>query len=272
MSDKWAKVFAIELELLFFAVLAVIAKIYIPPIPLQLFPFLLGIASFRVGRAISYNGIFEWLRLLCGIEATPDSSGAGLSNNLSESCSGVRRVLAELLCCPICSATWGVAALLLLHSFLPAFGRAAIYAFSAAGLAEIIHWISEHYEWSGRYLREESGSHWLAKNGHELQGWAMRSRSEVKLSGQGGEPLKRSAGLSVGDFVAILDNDPYPWASGKVGIVKGSQIGKETGRTIYTVLVTYKTGNLGRIIYLYQDDMEKVVTAPHSTVHEYGEG
>lgn len=122
----------------------------------------LGFACFRVGRALSFNGVFVWLRDMVEIKATPDSSGAGDSNNPYGK--GPLYVIGELLCCPICSATWGGAGLLLAYALVPHFGNGMILLLGAAGIAEVLHWGSESFEWAGRYYREESGSHWLFKN------------------------------------------------------------------------------------------------------------
>lgn len=74
------------------------------------------------------------------------------------------RVLGELVCCPICSGTWVGAVLLLMYSLTPPFGTALIYALAAAGIAEILEWVSEYYSWRGRAAREEAGTQWIYKN------------------------------------------------------------------------------------------------------------
>lgn len=137
----------------------------LPLLPPWAFYPLLILACFRVGRALSFNGVFVWLRDACKVKATPDSSGAGDSNNPCGK--GPMYVIGELLCCPICSATWGGAGLLLVLALDQGLGNAMIMLLGAAGGAEVLHWLSERLEWSGRYYREEAGSHWLAKNGVE---------------------------------------------------------------------------------------------------------
>lgn len=134
----------------------------LPEVPPAVFWVLLGLAAYRGGRAVSFNLIFKWLRDLLGVAETPDSSGAGNSNNATGH--GPKYILAELVCCPICSATWVAMTLIAIYSIHETFGLALIYGLGAAGVAEILTWMSEHYEWSGRESREASGSYWLEKN------------------------------------------------------------------------------------------------------------
>lgn len=134
----------------------------LPGISAGMFWVVLGLAAYRLGRAISYNLIFKWLRDGLGVDETPDSSGAGNSNNATGK--GVRRIFAELVCCPICSSTWAALILLAVYTAIPAFGLVLLYALAAAGVAEIATWVSEYFEWGGRQAREVSGSYWLAKN------------------------------------------------------------------------------------------------------------
>jgi len=135
----------------------------LPVIPSGALLFVLvGIAAFRVGRAVSFNMVFLWLRDLLGIEAEPDSSGAGDSNVPKGE--GPRRILAELVCCPICSGTWAAIILIGIYAVSSGLGSVFIYAFAAAGFAEVLHWSSEFFEWKGRSAREDAGTAWIAKN------------------------------------------------------------------------------------------------------------
>src|SRR5688572_29367001 len=73
------------------------------------FDFLmLGMATFRIGRIVSYDQVLRPLRE--PFTATrPDESGAG-DTTVPEG-TGVQRAVGELIASPICSGTW-VAALL----------------------------------------------------------------------------------------------------------------------------------------------------------------
>lgn len=138
----------------------------LPPIPDAVFFVLLGLAAFRGGRAIAYNLIFLWLRDLFGVREVDDSSGAGKSNEATGH--GVRRVLGELVCCPVCSATWVGLGLLVIYALYRPLGEILIYALGAAGLGEVVEWLAEFLFWRGRQAREESGSYWMLKNNPEL--------------------------------------------------------------------------------------------------------
>lgn len=151
------------LEGIFFLAAALAAWLgRLPSLPDALFIPALGLAAFRGGRAIAHNYIFKWLRDLAGVVETPDSSGAGNSNQAAGR--GPRRVISELLCCPICAGTWVGMALLLIYSAWPAFALVLIYALAAAGAAEVLEWVSEYASWRGRAAREEAGTQWLRKN------------------------------------------------------------------------------------------------------------
>ena len=161
---KTEKTTLVVLDLAFLSVAGVAAYMgRLPEIPAGLFWVLLGFAAFRAGRSVSDNLIFKWLRDLLGVIESADSSGAGNSNEPGKE-PGVTRILSELVCCPICSGTWAAVTLLLAYAVIPAYGRALIYALGAAGLAELINWMSEYFSWGGRASREVAGSYWLEKN------------------------------------------------------------------------------------------------------------
>lgn len=116
----------------------------------------LGLASFRLGRAVSFNMIFLWLRQAVDIVEAPDSSGQGANNQATGV--GLKYVLGELVSCPICSGTWAAMILLGLYLITPQVGQVLVYALAAAGLAEFTHWMSEAGQWLGRWGRESAGA------------------------------------------------------------------------------------------------------------------
>lgn len=153
----------IGISLVFFTIAAAVALFNrLPPIPDALFFFLLALAAYRGGRAISFDYIFKWFRDLVGVVDVDDSSGAGQSANPGKK--GILFVVGEWACCPICTGTWVALGLLVLETYLPSFGTVLIYALAAAGLAEVLHNFSEAAFWRARLSREEAGSMWLYKN------------------------------------------------------------------------------------------------------------
>ena len=124
-------------------------------IRLSLFVILLGLAAFRVGRAISYNYIFSWLRAPF-VDKHLDSSGAGDSEDPKGE--GITRVMGELLCCPICTGTWGAIVMLGFYAVRPAWAMVFMAVMAASAIAEYLHWSSERDEWQGRMAREISGT------------------------------------------------------------------------------------------------------------------
>ena len=125
----------------------------------------LGFAAFRGGRAISYNSVFGWLRApFC--KSVKDSSGAGDSLE-SKAEDGFLYAVGDCLVCPICTGTQVASLLLTVIALFPAFGVILLYVLAGAGIAEILHWVSECAEWQGRLAREQAGTEWLRKNKEE---------------------------------------------------------------------------------------------------------
>jgi hypothetical protein len=122
---------------------------------------LVGLAAFRGGRAVAYNFIFSWLRAPF-THSSPDSSGAG--DSIHASGQGLKRVLGELLSCPLCAGTWVALVLSGCIVLVYPFGMALAFVLAAAGAAEILHWWAGRDEWQGRAAREQAGSAWLSKN------------------------------------------------------------------------------------------------------------
>jgi len=116
---------------------------------------LLGFAAYRGGRAISYNGVFHWLREpFCHVKK--DSCKAG-DNVEVKHAHGLMHTLGDLLCCPICTGTHVASALMSITAFWPELGQMAIYGLAAAGIGELVHWTAESAEWHGRSARVLSG-------------------------------------------------------------------------------------------------------------------
>lgn len=179
--NKSEKATLILLDAAFFAAATLAAYLgKLPEISSAAFLPLLGLAAFRGGRAIAYNFIFKWLRDLFGVREVDDSSGAGRSNEATGT--GIRHALGELVCCPICSGTWVGVALLLIYALLPEVGTALIYALAAAGVAEVLDWLSDFLSWNGRSAREQAGTQWLLKNKPEQLG-ELEERKQHGSSG-----------------------------------------------------------------------------------------
>jgi hypothetical protein len=150
---------------------------------------LLGFAAYRGGRALSYNGVFEWLREpFCKV--VPDSSGAGESVEPKYE-RGLMGTMGACLSCPICTGTHVGSFMLTLIAMWPSFGLMVMYGLAIAGLAEFIHWGAEMLEWRGREARENSGTQWRDKN---------RKASPQRL-----EPVEQEALEYSHDWDSLLD-------------------------------------------------------------------
>jgi hypothetical protein len=168
----------IGLEIVFLVVCWLIGD-YLPTLGNWFFP-LLGIAAFRGGRAIAFNEVFKWLRDIFGVVVSADPSGAGHVTVATGN--GAKLSLGQLVTCPICSGTWFGLALLAIWTLHPGMGRALIYVMAAAGVAELLHWLSEYLGWGGRLYREQSGSEFIEKNGNRLP--MRRDKNILNKKGQ----------------------------------------------------------------------------------------
>lgn len=160
-----------------------------------------GLASFRLGRAVAYNAIFEWLRMPFTI-TQDDSSGAGQSTNSSREKGGIISAVGDLLTCPICSGTWGAVNLMLVYAHWPAFGSIVIYALAFAGIAEIANWFCESHEWSGRNHREMAGSQWMSKDRIRKIEMMAASRSKAATD----ELFSTMVGRAVSDMHSSMES------------------------------------------------------------------
>lgn len=124
---------------------------------LQLSPFdlvQLGLATFRLGRLISYDKVTEVYRLPF-TKTVRDVSGVGKTTVPKGG--GVRRAIGELISCPICSGTWVAALLVYGMGVAPRATRAFLAIMSAIGMAELLNAAQEALEWTGQEQRREAG-------------------------------------------------------------------------------------------------------------------
>jgi hypothetical protein len=116
---------------------------------------ILGLATVRMARALSFNEIFEWLRDPF-TKVEPDSCGAGADVHPKFE-SGPKATIGGLLSCPICTGTWSALMLLALWILVPVYGRYLAYALALAAVSEFIHYVMCALEWGGRLARVTSG-------------------------------------------------------------------------------------------------------------------
>ena len=120
----------------------------------------LALASYRLGRLVAYDRVFETYRLAV-TDTIPDPSGAG--DTVAPKGGGVRRALGELVCCPICTGTWIAAGLVYALHIAPRPTRILVAIMSAVGLAELVDAATEALQWSGQIARERAGTERSAK-------------------------------------------------------------------------------------------------------------
>ncbi len=122
----------------------------------------LAFASYRLGRMIAYDKVFETYRMPFA-KTIPDPSGAG--DTTAPRGTGARQALGELITCPICAGTWISAALVYGLNIFPSATRAFLAIFSAVGIAELLDAATEALQWFGQVEREEAGTMGRVKRG-----------------------------------------------------------------------------------------------------------
>lgn len=116
---------------------------------------LLGFATLRLGRMVSYDRVAEPLRQPF-TTTIPDPTGAG--ETVEPRGSGFQRSLGQLLCCPICVGTWIAAGLVYGLHTLPKATRMFISILGTIGFAEVLNAITEALSWSGQLARTMAGA------------------------------------------------------------------------------------------------------------------
>ena len=111
---------------------------------------LLGLASFRVGRMIAFEGVAAPIREPF-TETRPDASGAG--QTVVATGRGARRVFGELVSCPICVGTWVAAGLVYGLHLLPRPTRIFLTILGTTGVAELCYSLTEALDWNARAAR-----------------------------------------------------------------------------------------------------------------------
>ena len=120
----------------------------------------LAFATYRLGRMVAYDKVFETYRLPFA-KTIPDPSGAG--DTTAPRGTGARQALGELITCPICAGTWISADLVFALQFFPNAARAFLAIFSAIGIAEFLDAATEALQWFGWVEREAAGTLETAK-------------------------------------------------------------------------------------------------------------
>lgn len=152
------KITLITLELIFLAVVAYVVSVrgLVIPSPALMVAFVL--ATMRLAHTISYNEVCEWLREpFCYVK--PDSCKAGSDVHAIFWKGGFVEAIGGLLSCPsACCATWAALILYTVWALFPAFGTALVLVFAFAGGSEVLHYVTNYYEWASRLARVKSGS------------------------------------------------------------------------------------------------------------------
>lgn len=116
---------------------------------------LLGLATMRLGRMVSYDLVIEPLRRPF-VRTVPDPTGAGDTVTPREE-SGVQRSLGQLIACPICAGTWIAAGLVYGLTAWPGATRVFLAIMGTTGLAEVLNALTEFWSWSGQVARLRAG-------------------------------------------------------------------------------------------------------------------
>ena len=119
-----------------------------------------ALASYRLGRLVSYDKVFETYRAPF-TRTVKDPSGMGMT--VEAKGKGARAAIGELICCPICSGTWIAAGLVYGLNLFPRATRTFLAIFSSIGAAEIINAGTAALEWTEQLAREKAGTERASK-------------------------------------------------------------------------------------------------------------
>jgi hypothetical protein len=125
---------------------------------IKLKPFdliLLGFSTFRLGRLVSFDTVFEPIRYPF-TETVDMENGAG--KVVEPKGEGMKRAIGEMISCPICSGTWIAAGLVYGLQLFPNLTRLFLWVNSSIGLAEFTNSLSEYLTWTAADRRKSAGS------------------------------------------------------------------------------------------------------------------
>jgi hypothetical protein len=116
---------------------------------------LLCLSTYRTGRLVAFERVTAPIREPF-TETRPDDSGAG--EVVVARGRGARRVLGELLSCPVCVGTWIAAGLVYGTHLAPRPTRVFLTVMGTAGAAELLNCSAEALGWSGRAARKDAAT------------------------------------------------------------------------------------------------------------------
>ena len=116
---------------------------------------LLCLSTYRTGRLVAFERVTAPIREPF-TETRPDDSGAG--EVVVARGRGARRVLGELLSCPVCVGTWIAAGLVYGTHLAPRPTRVFLTVMGTAGAAELLNCSAEALGWSGRSARKDAAT------------------------------------------------------------------------------------------------------------------
>lgn len=137
--------------------------------PLEL--VLLAFSTFRLGRLVAYDRVFEPFRQFF-TETIPDPTGEG--DTVEAKGVGFQQSIGQLLCCPICAGTWLAAGMTYLLYLFPGPMHVFLSMTAVVGVGEVLNAVTEYWSWGGQYSRTMSGAQAIARRERA----ASRAKSE----------------------------------------------------------------------------------------------
>ncbi len=129
---------------------------------------LVGLATVTISHTISFYSVGKWFRDPLTVVAK-DTAGGIEGVEPKPGLHPFLQVVAELICCPICSGTHGATLLLLAFTLNANFGWALAAAAALSSVNMLLHWTSEKLQWEGRLAVERQGTIWMRKNYGDLR-------------------------------------------------------------------------------------------------------
>lgn len=151
------KLTLIGLEVLFMLIIVSVAMtrpLITPPVWLMV---AFALATLRMSHTISFNEVAEWLREpFCYVKQ--DSCKAGADVHARTDRTGFHEAIGGLLsCASACSSTWSALILYSTWILFPRFGTMLVLVLAFAGGSEVLHYLSQSFEWKARESRVISG-------------------------------------------------------------------------------------------------------------------
>jgi hypothetical protein len=144
----------ITLESLFITALVALARL-VDFKPAWFDIAIIALAASFAGRAIAYEGVFEWLRApFAKVVAHP--SGVGEYVDVKDGLAPCAQAIGELVTCPVCAGTWSGLVIFSLYATTEV-GHYLAYVLAVGAIGWFVSYKTEEAEWNKNLAWERTG-------------------------------------------------------------------------------------------------------------------